>query len=224
NLGNALARQGKPGAAEAAFREALGLKPDHAPAYYNLGLVLMQQSQFDKAALALEKAGELFPASDPHRETARRLQQRCPRYAILDTRLPGILRGTEQPANAAEQIDLAQLWVFKKRYTAAARFFCDAFTAERKLAEAVAESTRYNAACAAALAGCGQGKDADELDDKERTRLRHLALGWLRADLEAWGGLLAREPDRVRPVIADQMRHWLAATHLPGLPRPPALP
>src|SRR5262249_31561525 len=146
-------------------------------------LVLMQQSQFDQAALALKKAVELFPASDRHREMARRLQQSCPRYAILDARLPGILRGTEKPANAAELLDLAKLCVFKKHYAAAARFSLDAFTAEPKQAEAVPEATRYNAACAAALAGCGQGRDAGTLNDKERALWRLQALDWLRQDL-----------------------------------------
>src|SRR5215472_4056243 len=42
---------------------------------------------------------------------------------------------------------------------------------------------RYNAANAAALAGCGQGEDAAKLNDNERTRLRQQALTWLRADL-----------------------------------------
>ena len=36
---------------------------------------------------------------------------------------------------------------------------------------------------AAALGAAGQGTDAEELDDKERTRLREQALAWLRADL-----------------------------------------
>src|SRR5262245_60475484 len=101
----------------------------------------MQQSQFDKAAVALKKAGELFPADDPLRETAQQFQQACLRYAILDTRLAGILRGTKKPANAAEQLDLAQLCMFKKQYAAAARFSRDAFTAEPKRAEAVPAGT-----------------------------------------------------------------------------------
>jgi hypothetical protein len=39
-------------------------------------------------------------------------------------------------------------------------------------------STRHYAARAAALAGCGQGKDADKLDDKERALWRWQALQW----------------------------------------------
>jgi hypothetical protein len=54
-----------------------------------------------------------------------------------------------------------------------------------------AQQYRYNAACCAALAAGGQGKDADKLDDKERARLREQACDWLRAIAlprgRAWG-------------------------------------
>ena len=43
---------------------------------------------------------------------------------------------------------------------------------------------------AAALAGCGQGYDAAQLDGQERSGWRKQALHWLRADLKAYGGLL----------------------------------
>jgi serine/threonine-protein kinase len=177
----------------------------------------MQRCQFDKAALALEKAGELFPASDPHRDITRRLQQSCLRYAALDPRLPEILRGTEKPANAAEQLDLARLCVFKKQYAAAARFSRDAFTAEPKLAEAVPEATRYDAACAAALAGCGQGKDASRLDDKERALWRRRALDWLRQDLTWWGQALDNGSAQTTARVRQKLRHWKADGDLAGV-------
>jgi hypothetical protein len=55
------------------------------------------------------------------------------------------------------------------------RFFGAAFTAAPGLAEGLQAPHRDNAACAAVLAGCGQGKDADKLDDRERGRLRRQA-------------------------------------------------
>jgi Flp pilus assembly protein TadD len=223
NLGDALMQRQKYAEAEVVSRKAIELKPDFAPAYNNLGLVLMQQSQFDKAALALEKAGELFPANDPHRESARQLQRSCLRYAVLDARLPGILSGTENPANAAEQLDLAQICVFKKQYAAAACFFRDAFTAEPKLADAVPEATRYNAACAAAMAGCGQGKDADRLDDMARSLWRRQALEWLRQDLTWWDKALASGNAQTNTQVRQWLRHWQADSDLARLRDPSAL-
>ena len=67
-------------------------------------------------------------------------------------------------------------------------------------------------ACAAALAGCGQGKDAGKLAGDERTRLRNQALGWLKADLEAWRRLLAQLPPHLRP---DEFSCTLTVLDLP---------
>jgi serine/threonine-protein kinase len=217
NLGNALVGQERFPEAEAVNRKAIELKPDFASAYQNLGLVLMQRSQFHQAVLALKKAVELFPANDPHRETAQRLQHSCLRYAVLDTRLPGILRGTDKPANAAEQLDVAQLCVFKKHYAAAARFSRDAFTAEPERAEAVLESTRYNAACAAALVGCGQGKDADTLDDKERAFWRRQAVDWLRQDLAWWRKALNNGDAQTKARAGQELQHWKNDDDLAGV-------
>jgi hypothetical protein len=51
----------------------------------------------------------------------------------------------------------------------------------------------------------------------ERARLRRQALDWLRADLEVWGGLLDSEPDKTRPVLVQQMRHWLEDPDFAGV-------
>src|SRR5262249_34405677 len=89
-----------------------------------------------------------------------------------------------------------------------ARFSRDAFVAEPKLAEDVAAGTRYDAACAAALAGCGQGKDAADLDDAERARWRLQALEWLRQD-PAWGGkALEGGKAQSRALVRSKMQHW----------------
>jgi hypothetical protein len=76
--------------------------------------------------------------------------------------------------------------VSKTLYAAAARYFAEAFDHDAKLADGPWH--RYNAACFAALAGCGHGKDADKLDDQELARLRKQAIAWLRAHLGFWTG------------------------------------
>jgi serine/threonine-protein kinase len=217
NLCTALVGQQNYVEAEAACRKALELKPDLAPAYINLGAVLLAQGQFDQAALVLKHAGELFSANDAHREAARQLQQRCRRYAILDAKVPGILRGTDKPANAAEILDLAHLCLFKKNYAAAARFFRDAFTAEPKLADLVPVAARYNAGCAAVLAGCGQSKDAGQLDDKERALWRRQAFDWLRQDLAWWGNALDNADAKTNAQARQTLRHWKADGDLAGV-------
>jgi serine/threonine-protein kinase len=127
----------------------------------------------------------------------------------LDAKLPQILRGEVQPADAAERVVLALLCQeHKKRYAVAARFYAEAFAAEPKRADDLRTVERYDAACSAALAGCGQGEDAAQLDETERARLRQQALDWLRADLKAWGQLLEKEPEKTRADVQQTMRHW----------------
>jgi hypothetical protein len=75
---------------------------------------------------------------------------------------------------------------------------------------------RYNAACAAARASSGQGKDANKLDEKERARLRQQALDWLRADLTCWAKTLDEGNAQTGAQVQQQMRHWLTDTDLAG--------
>jgi serine/threonine-protein kinase len=121
------------------------------------------------------------------------------------------------PASPAEQAEFASLFALKRLDSAAARFYEEAFAAEPKLADDLGAGHRYDAACAAALAGCGQGKDADHSDAKERTRFRRQALDWLRADLAAWGRLLEKEPKKTGPVLAETMQHWQQDTDFAGV-------
>jgi hypothetical protein len=93
----------------------------------------------------------------------------------------------------------------KKLNASAVRFFRDAFAAEPKRAEEL-DQYRYNAACAAALAGCGQGEDVAKLDDAERSRLRLQALEWLTAELLAWQKLSENPADR--PRAREKLQHW----------------
>jgi hypothetical protein len=88
------------------------------------------------------------------------------------------------------------------------RLYHEAFAAQPALADDLKDQHRYNAACAAALAGTGQGKDAGQIDVKERARLRQQALDWLRADLAAYCNFLGKESDKAGPEIAKRMQHW----------------
>jgi serine/threonine-protein kinase len=199
-------RQEKWGEAEAAYRKAIALKPGLDAAYYGLGNALMRQARFGDAAAALKKASDLLPATNPGRGWARQLQQRCQRYVTLDARLPAILRGTEKPANAADQIEFARMCHLKKLYAAAALFYADAFAAEPKLAEDVPESVRYDAACAAALAGCAPGEEPEKPDGKERARWRRQALAWLREDLTWWAQQLESGTAQARLSAGQRLR------------------
>jgi serine/threonine-protein kinase len=223
NLGTALYLQRKYGEAEAAFRKAIDLKPDYAEARLGLGLVLMQQAQFQEAAASLKKASDLLPVGNRNREQAGQQLQQCQRLLILDARLPLILKGTQKPANAAEQIEFGRLCILKKLYATAPRFFADAFALKPELAEELRTNHRYDAACSAALAGCGRGEDGAELSDAERARWRAQARVWLRADLDAWAKLLETSLAVDRAKVQKTLEWWRQDPDLAGLRDPDAL-
>ena len=139
--------------------------------------------------------------------------------------MPGFLAGKITPASPDERIALAKLCGVKGQYRAAVHFFEEAFAAQPKLADDLDANQRYDAACAAALTGCGQGKDADKIEEKERARRRRQALDWLRADLEAWRRLLEKEPDKARSAarVAKTLQHWLVDSDFAGVRGPEAL-
>ena len=112
---------------------------------------------------------------------------------------------------------LAQMCYDKKLHGASARFWAEAFQAQPKLVEDMQAQNRYNAACAAALAGCGQGKDEPPLDDAAKARWRKQAIDWLKADLAAWSKILESGPPQARQSISQTLQHWKADPDLAGL-------
>jgi tetratricopeptide (TPR) repeat protein len=221
NLGIALGRKGLLDEAIAEYRAALCLKQDDPAAHYNLGNALARKGLLDKAIAEYREALRLkkdFPEAHKNLGIALGAKRNAERLADLDARLPALLKGEAQPADADECLALARLCqAHKQLYAAAARWYSEAFDAKPVLSEDLSSNNRYNAACAAALAGCGQGADATGLDEKKRTRLRHQALAWLQADLKAWQSLLDKGAAQARNAAAKQMRHWLADADFTGV-------
>jgi tetratricopeptide (TPR) repeat protein len=209
NLGAALAKKGRLEEAIAEYREVIRLKKDFAQAHCNLGLILVRQGQFRQAVEELRLGDQLGSRNPRWPYPSAQWLRQAEQLAQLDDRLSAVLQSKAQPKDAAERIDFARLCqLHRKYYAASARFYAEAFTAQPALADDPARGHRYNAACAAALAGCGQGRDTADLDGKQRARLRRQALGWLRANLEAWGKLLAKDIEKSGPIVRQNMQHW----------------
>jgi tetratricopeptide (TPR) repeat protein/tRNA A-37 threonylcarbamoyl transferase component Bud32 len=223
NLGNALYLQQDLGGAERAYRRALKINPRFAMAHINLGLCFHTQARFAQALASLEKGHKFLPPSDTRFAQLRQIIRRCRRLAQLEDKLPAVLSGQEQLQSAPEQLEYARLCALKRLSVAAARFCERAFAADPKLAEDLQTGDRYNAALCAALAGCGQGKDADKLDDQLKGRWRKQALTWLRADLDLLGKQLGEETPQIRATVQRMLRHWQQDPDLAGLRDPKAL-
>ena len=190
-----------------------------------MGRALLEQGRFTDARDATRKAFDLLPPNDDRlRPLTSRQLQRCEKLLALDEKLPAVLKGEVKPTDAAECLALADLCQqYKQRYVAAARFYADAFAAEPKRAESLNPQHRYNAACAAALADCGQGKDDPPPDDKARTRLRQQALDWLGADLAQWAKELDPSTPQARTAVQRTLTHWQIDPDLVSVRGPEAL-
>src|SRR5262249_4557886 len=128
------------------------------------------------------------------------------------------LKGDAQPADTNERILLADLCArHKKRYAAAARLYGEALDGNPDLARNPLNGLRYDATCAAALAGSGHGADATELKEKERTRLRQQALDWLKADLALWNKAADNTDPKVREAVQKTLKYWQDDADLAGV-------
>jgi serine/threonine protein kinase len=206
NLGRALAYSEKWPEAIEAHRMAIKVKPDYALVYEDLIDALTREQKLAEALAACRKLVELRP--NDARAHARRAK--VEQLFLLDGKLADILNGKSAPADAAERITLARFCQhpYRQLNAAAARFYQEAFDAQPKLQDDLATSNRYKAACAAALAGCGQGKDAAKLETEVCAGFRGQALDWLLADLAEWRKQLEKAPNRTRAALLRMLTHW----------------
>jgi serine/threonine-protein kinase len=202
NLGLALGQQGKTREAMESFRAAIAIKPDYSAAWGNLGFDLQREGEFAEALKAFEKSRDLLRPDDPGRPRMQQYVDWCARLVDLNRKLAKVLNGTVRPEDAGKLVELAQVCAAKKLYGAAARFYKEAS------AEGPPPSHRYDAACAAALAAAGQGKDNPPLDEKERARWRKQALDWLKTDLEVWSQQVHKGPAAGRAAAVQKLARW----------------
>jgi eukaryotic-like serine/threonine-protein kinase len=216
NLGTALMNMGRIDEALAPLRRAIGLMPDHAESHCNLGHALQRQGAFTQALIAFERGHELGSRRKDWSYPSDQWVRVCRRRIELDGRLAAVLRGEAQPADADERDAYAHLCYEKKCYVAASRFFSQMLIADSMPADDLENSHRYQAACAAALASCGRGDDAGQLDEKERVRWRKQALDWLRAELKARGDLRPTNNPKERQRLQGWLRRWQSEPALAG--------
>jgi tetratricopeptide (TPR) repeat protein/predicted Ser/Thr protein kinase len=207
NLGVALQQLGDPSGAAACYRRVLDFAPNHAEAHCNLGNALVFQGDFRGGLKELQIGHELGSRKKDWHNPSRLWLKQAEQMLELDGRLPAVLKGEARPSGTGERIALATLCRYKKLYAASTRFFTEAFNDDEKLTD-FREARRYRAACAAALAGCGEGKDAPRPDETERARLRGQALDWLRADLAAWIKHLEESSPPERAEMRPALTSW----------------
>jgi tetratricopeptide (TPR) repeat protein len=189
------------------LREALRDRLDDPKAHYYLGVALQKQGQYPESEAEFREALRLRPEYVEARAKLGYALFKQGKNAEAEAECREVLR--HRPGDPAAYFTLGFILGWGEgKPAAAARFYAEAFAAHPQLPDDLRFQNRYNAACAAALAGCGRGQDAAGLDDAERARLRRQALDWLRADLTAWGQLLDKEPEQARPRVHRILRYW----------------
>jgi eukaryotic-like serine/threonine-protein kinase len=216
-LGNSLMVQAKLDEAIPECRATIRLKPDRAEAYCELGGVLGHQGDFAGALAMLRKGHELGTRRSDWRHPSAQWVAAAERKLTLANRLPAILRGEEKPSGNGERLSFAELAYNGKHYAGAARLLAEALESDPKLGDDRQAAHRYNAACDAALAAAGKGKDEPPPDDAAKANLRQQALYWLRAELAAWTKLREAVPPQATREILRVLQHWKQDIDLAGI-------
>jgi serine/threonine-protein kinase len=223
NLGIAVERQEKLVEAVAEYRTAIRLQPSYAEAHCNLADVLRRQGDFAGSLYMHRKGHELGSKRSGWPYPSARWVADAERSLALAKRLPAVLRGEDRPNDVAEQRVFARMAEDRKQFTVAARLWAEALSGDPKLADDRNAQFRYSAACAAALAACGQGKDDPKPDEATGAKLRGQALAWLKAELMAWGRLLDGGDPKARADVARTLHRWKGDMDLARVRDPDAL-
>jgi serine/threonine protein kinase/Tfp pilus assembly protein PilF len=208
NLSLALINQGRLMDAEATLRKAIEVDATYLPVRFNLAGLLRKQARYSESLAAYRRAHELASSRSNNPFPTARWVHEAERFATISEKLPAILSGQAQPANAEERAVLAEVCEYDARrlYAESARFYLEAFRGKPSLGEDPHSAARYGAACVAALAGTGQG-DGARLDENERARWRKQAVAWLSADL-AWWASQSEKKSRDRFLAIQTLKLW----------------
>ena len=218
-LGLVLLDSGQIDEAIRSIREAVRLDPHFPPFCDNLGRALLAKGEFAEALKWLRRPHRGGRAGKDWLPPSNATVREAERMGALEARLPALLRGRDKPADASEAAELARLCQIKHLDATATQFWGEAFKVLPGLAEDIPAELRYRAACSAAMAGCGQGKDDPPPDASARARLRQQALDWLEAELAAYSRLLQNGKPRERRRDTETARPMASRYRPVGTPR-----
>ena len=199
----------------------IALDSHHAWAHCRLGLILLRQKgEYAEARELLRRGHELGSKQAGWRRPSAEWVRQAEQAAALDVKLPAILKGEAQPADAAEGLALAGMCATKHLHAAAAHLYAKVFAINPNLADDLGARNRYNAAAQSALAGGGHDKDDHPSGEADKAELRRQALEWLKADLASWAGRM--NPDSAA-TVGKAMASWKTDKNLGGVRSPAAL-
>ncbi len=142
------------------------------------------------------------------------LAARDPAFKEIDRRIEEVVAGAAT-TGVEELLAFAQRCSDTQRFAQAARFWNQALDADPLLAESRQPGHAYNAARAAAIAGCGEG--VNDLPPSDEAKLRGQALHWLLSELDTWKKHLENASVVQRRIVVLKLHHWQTDPDLSGV-------
>lgn len=196
NLALTLDSVGESDEAMAVLRGVVAIDPNNGPANLNLGRFLERTGSLAEALVCWRRAEAAWRgAQDPFGRTWH--QKVVPMIAAAEAQLGkqdellALAREGRTSDDADDFVQAARLVRNRGDHPLAARTYERGFAAFPQLL--TVRPHRYNAACEAALAGCGRGEPAAALADAERQRWREQARRWLAEEANVWRTALGGE-------------------------------
>ena len=98
-----------------------GLNPESAIAHCNLGSFLRDEGRFAESLKYLRRGHDLGMKKPGWNRPSEQMVKECERLIELEPMLPSILSGKEQPANAAQRVEFANLgqigeWIVRRLF------------------------------------------------------------------------------------------------------------
>src|SRR5262249_114612 len=153
--------------------EVLRLEPDVPDVYCKLAFALRQLGRFGESLAAMKRGHELGAKKRDWSPPSAQWVRDCELLVQFDLDLAAFQRAEAPPADAQQRIGLAEFCVlYKSLPVTALRLWTAVFADGFPRAEQDRAIQMYNAACAAAMAGSGDGLDAAPLGDADRARWR----------------------------------------------------
>ncbi len=202
----------------AAADRALQLEPDNPWVLYHRGCVCMESGQYDEALETFKKtqvAGQRRQDWNTDMDFWIRQAEYNRDFVAAEGDLPK--SGTRR---FIYKTGAARRHFSARRYVHAAR---EAVSELRPGNSLTSDLERYNAACAAAMAACGEGELAEEAREAERARMLQHALSWLNEELKSIAAHAAQDDIHTRNAACAKLRWWQEDDLLAGVREPDAL-
>lgn len=213
NLGAILIDQGKFDEAEKVLREGQARQKGVPEIVINLAIILDRRARYDEALALLKEGKALLPKDAKTHRDFDELLKLYGKFADIQAKLPDLISGKLTPPGVPERLMIAEVCIANQAYAAAVRFYEEAFAQDPAAANHLGNAHRYDAARAAACAGCGLDKALTS--EGEQALMRGKSRAWLRADLLLWKSYGERFGSN--PSLLQMLERWRQHVHFAGV-------